>query len=186
MTASIPNSEPLVFEKGITVKWTKSLSDYKPENGWVLKYSFVQSGSQRSVTATDNGDSTFLTTIDVATSVLFNTGIYHWQAFVTKGGERYKVAEGSLEVKPDFETLTTGYDARSHVAKVLAAIEAVMEKKATKDQLSYTIEGVSLERMPPEQLIKWRNQYQIEYNRELQAERINAGNSPGNIIKVRF
>lgn len=186
MTATIPTKEPVVFTAGNTVKWTKSLSDYLPADGWVLTYALVMAGKLIELTATDNGDGSHLISITAANSVGYTAGIYHWQAYVTKGTERYPVGSARLEIKPNFATQTTGYDNTSHVKNVLDALEATILGKASKDQMSYTINGTTVARMTPEEIIKWQNHYKILYKQELQAESIANGDAPSNKGQVRF
>lgn len=186
MTATIPLNEPASFTAGDTVKWRISVPDYLPADGWAMTYAFVQSAHQRTATGSNNGDGTHLITISAANSALFNTGIYFYQAYVTLSGERFKVREGRLEVKPNFATASSGVDARTHVKQVLDALEATIAGKASKDQLSYTIGGNTVAKLAPGDLIKWYNHYQKLYSNELAAERVNKGEAQGNIIKVRF
>ena len=186
MTVTIPTKEPVVFTAGNTVKWTKSLSDYLPADGWVLTYALVIAGQLIELTATDNGDGSHLISIDAATSDGYTAGIYHWQAYVTKATERYPVGSARLEIKPNFATQTTGYDNTSHVKNVLDALEATILGKASKDQMSYTINGTTVARMTPEEIIKWQNHYKILYKQELQAEGIDNGDAPSNKGQVRF
>ena len=184
---SIPTTEPETFTAGDTVKWTKALADYTPDDGWTLSYSFVSgSDSQAPTNVADNGDGSFLVTISTTDSAEFSAGIYYWQAYVSKSGERYKVDEGRVDVKPDFASQSTGYDARSHVVKVLDALKATIENKASKDQLAYTIAGRSISRLSPGELIKWKNHYEMLYRQEQQAERLANGDALQNTIKVRF
>ena len=82
--------------------------------------------------------------------------------------------------------MPSGYDNRSHVKKVLDALEATLENKASQDQLSYSIAGRSLSRLSPTELIQWRDRYREEYNREVQAERIAQGLGNSNKIRVRM
>ncbi len=53
-------------------------------------------------------------------------------------------------------------DTRSHSEKVLEAIEALIEGRATKDVASYSIAGRSLTRLSPDELVKWRAVYRRE------------------------
>jgi hypothetical protein len=186
MAAEIPTYEPEEFTRGDTVKWKINLPDYAPQDGWTLKYSFVTSSGQVDVTGTDNGDGYHLVTIDSTTSQSFSAGDWSWQAYVEKAGERYTVRRGTLVVKEDFASQTSGYDARTHVKKVLDALEATILGKATSDQLSYTIAGRSLSRMSPSELIHWRDIYRAEYEREKRAERIRRGLGHKGVVRVRF
>lgn len=183
---TIPTKEPANFTAGDTVKWTKSLADYLPADGWVLSYAIVQASVQKTITATDNGDGTHLATITATDSGGYATGIWSWQAYVTKASERYTVANGTFEVLANFADQGSGYDARSHVKKVLDALEATILGKASKDQISISVQGRSLSKMTPEQLIKWRDIYKAEYARETQAAAISNGSPSKSKIVVRF
>lgn len=186
MTSELKTTEPDSFIVGDTVKWKIYLPDYLPADGWVLSYALVMSGNQQAITAADNGDGTHLVTITAASSAGYKTGIYHWQAYVTKSGERYRVRDGSIETKPDFASLTNGYDARGHIEKVLEALKATIEGKASKDQSAYTIGNRSISRLSPEELIKWKKHYEQLYKQEVTASKIAKGEVPGNRVMVRF
>ena len=54
-----------------------------------------------------------------------------------------------------------------HVRRVIDAIEAVIERRATKDQKSYSIDGRSLERTPIDELLLLRDRYRAEWQRLL-------------------
>lgn len=186
MTASIPTKEPEFFIAGDTVKWTKELLDYKPADGWVLSYALVQAGSQKTITASDNGDGSHLATISAADSANYTAGTYYWQAYVTKSTERYLVCEGRVEVKQNFASMSNGHDGRSHIKKVIDALEAMIEGKASKDQKEYKIGDRLLIRMDPAELLKWLNHYKILYKQELQKENIENGGSGFSHGQVRF
>lgn len=81
--------------------------------------------------------------------------------------ERKTVERGMATVMPDL-TAFSG-DTRSHVKKVLDAIEAVIENRATKDQMSYSIAGRSLSKTPLPDLERLRDRYRYEYNMEVRA-----------------
>lgn len=181
----IPQREPETFTAGDTVRWLKTVAGYRPEGGWGLEYAFVQAGSHKTATATDNGDGRYLVAIAAADSD-WAAGIWYWQAYVHRDGERYRVGEGRLEVKPNFLGATAGFDARSHVKQVLDALEAMLIGKATKDQASYTINGRSLQRLSPEELIKWHSHYKRLYQQELAREQAGQGLGNGGQIRVRF
>jgi hypothetical protein len=54
-----------------------------------------------------------------------------------------------------------------HVEKVLDAIEAVIENRASQDQMSYSIKGTTLSRTPIADLLLLRREYKEEYKMEL-------------------
>ena len=68
-------------------------------------------------------------------------------------------------MRPDIAQLAAGHDARSHVQRVLDAIEAVLEKRATLDQERYRINNRELVRTPVADLLKLRDRYRGELAR---------------------
>lgn len=185
MSASIPAQEPTRFAAGDTVKWTKSLADYPPDT-WTLSYSFVNSSGQFAESSSTASGGAHLVTITAADSVSLTSGTYQWQSYVTDGSDRYQVGAGTCEVVANFATATGGYDARSHVKKVLDALEAVIESRASTDQAAMSIQGRSLSRLSPEDLYRWRAFYRAEYQRELRAEAIANGLGSSGKVLVRY
>ena len=76
------------------------------------------------------------------------------------GLDRHTATVGSFTVAPDPVTFTG--DSRSKSARILAAIEAAIEGRATKDADAFTIEGRSITRTPIADLIRLRNIYRAE------------------------
>jgi hypothetical protein len=144
------------------------------------------SGAKIDITATDNGDGTHLVNLAPATTAAYTAGKYRWQAYVSDSDDRYLVDSGTIEIKPNFAVQTNGYDDRGHVKTVLDAIEAVIEGRATKDQMSYSIAGRSLSLTPIPDLIVLREKYKAEYANEVRAERIANGLGHIGKILVRF
>lgn len=186
MSSDIPETEPEAVTAGDTLKFIKDLPDYPPANGWTLKYALVAEAEQITITGSDNGDGRHLVSVDKATTKTWVAKVYNWQSYVDDGTERYQIDAGTLEVRPDFLSQTAGYDARSHVKRTLDALEAMIEKRATKAQASYTIEGRTIQRMSPEELIKWHSHYSRLYDQERRAEDLRRGTGGSNRILVRF
>lgn len=112
-------------------------------------------------------------------------GFYAYALRVERDGEVVEVETGTLEVLPDLAAITSPHDATGHLRKVLAAIEAVIEARATTDQMSYKIGNRELQRMPVTDLLKLRSTYQAELRRAEAAAR--GGSSLlGRTVKVRF
>lgn len=159
----IPTTEPNRFIQGDTVQWTKELTDYPADDGWALTYAFVKDDDQQTVTAVADG-SDHAATITAAESAVYGVGIYHWQAYATKAGARYTIAEGYVEVLANFATAASGYDARSHYRKVLDALHAALEGRASQTQLSYTVNtptgSRSVQHMSHEDLIAAIRRYE--------------------------
>jgi len=71
----------------------------------------------------------------------------------------------------------------THAEKMLAAIQARLEKRVVADHESYTINGKSLSRIPFEQLVKYESIYASRVARE---QRLAAGKKPARRIIHRM
>ncbi len=146
-------------------------------------------GHEIEVASTFSGTE-FLFEVAAATTATYDDGRYRWQEYVirTADQERITLEVGSVLLLPNKDNVAT--DPRSHVKKVLDAIEATIEGRATKDQLSYSIStgqgSRSLSRMSIEELLLFRDRYKAEYAREIQAERIEQGLGTKGRVLVRF
>lgn len=171
---------------GDSVIFTKTVSGYAASDGWVLTYSFITpSGDQQfSFRATASG-SDFAVSVPPATTVAWQAATYSGQArAVGLSGETHVVWQGILTITPDLGGIPA--DNRSHAKIVLDNIEAVLEKKATREILNSEINGVRLDRIPVEQLLVLRDRYRIEYRNEINALKIAQGMGTGRRILTRF
>lgn len=110
---------------------------------------------------------------------------YSLRATTGDGEEVVEIEVGGLTIKPDLAAMADGTDTRDHVRKVLDAIEAVIEKRATRDQERYTIQGRELWRTSIPDLLLLRDRYREELRR---ANAAAAGRSSllGRTIRVGF
>ena len=176
---------PASFVQGDTVTWTKSYSDYPASGGWALTYAFVLDGDQQTADGVADGDE-FDVTIAATASANFEVGTYHYQGYVTKSGERHTVDEGYVDVQPNFATAAAGYDDRSHIEKVVAALRAAIEGNASQAQSSMSVStgagSVSIGRMNLEEQVKALRKYEGFLEREKRAATgVNRGT-----LKARF
>lgn len=118
-------------------------------------------GAPVTVTAMDTG-SLYRVKFDAATTAALTPGAYVWAALVRDDatGERWRVEAGRVAIDPD--PLTATGDARSAAARILAAIDATLEGRASKDADSYSIEGRSISRTPVADLLRLRSFYQAQ------------------------
>jgi hypothetical protein len=130
-----------------------------------------------------------LATITAAESALYSAGAYSVTGYVSKSGARYTVFRGRITVEADPAQGTSAVG-RSHPRKALEAIEAVLEKRASREEMSYSIQFGGTNRQlslcSPADLIKMRNYYLSEVRKEEQAERIAQGLGTGRRILTRF
>lgn len=186
MTAAVPEREPLQLAAGVTWVWRRDdlTGDYPASSGWSLKYLLRSAANHYDIDAAADGDA-FAVSVLAATTAGYAAGRYAWSAIVTKAAEKHEVGRGTIVVLPDL-TVNSALDTRSHARKVLDAIAAVIESRATKDQMRYMIEGRELWRCPLEDLTRFRIFYAAEVAREEQAERSLNGQGTGRRIMTRF
>jgi len=192
--------EPSIIHRGETLGWKRAASQttYVDADGatiecsapeWTLKYKFAGPSGAFDITAVADGTD-FSASASATVTGAYPVGEYSWIATVEKGSggtlERHIVDSGVCTVAEGPAEYVSGLDKRSHVKKVLDAIEAVILGRATTDQLSYSINGRSLQKTPLPDLLKLRSQYRGEYERELRAERIRKGLDGGGNVYVRF
>ena len=196
------NAEPSQIIIGDTVTWIRrqvqaiSVNDsgsptyinIKASEGWALKWTSVGKLGVMTISAIadDINPDDFKFVIPAATSAAYVAGDYQWQIVATKTTTRYTIAEGIVSLLDNISARTALYDNRSHAKKVLDAIEAVIEGRATQDQMAYQIAGRSLSRTSIPDLLLLRSRYQTEYRDEVNMANIAAGLGTGRKIYARF
>lgn len=172
-SANYPTKEPETLVAGDRWAWKRTdLGVDYPPSSYSLKYSARAEGTgTREIEITASGSGTdFVVEVSKTTTNGYTPGRYRWQAYITRtsDSERVMVASGMFEVKPNRDDATT--DPRSHARKVLDAIEAVIEKRATRDQMLYIVNGRQLQRMAIKDLLMFRDRYRAEVLAEERAE----------------
>ena len=182
MNIQIPRS----FIVGESIRWQYASADYRVSDGYKLAYNFKGVDGGFKVEGVVNGES-YRFEITSADSTNLKAGRYWWQLVATQenimiGSNLLHVIDsGEVEIKPNLSLLDS-YDGRNHLEKVLDALEACLQGKASRDQMSYSIASRSLSRMNPDELLKWRNQYRAE----LITHKRKSGDLRDQSIKVRF
>lgn len=188
-STNYPNLEPAELVIGDRWAWKRTdLSADYPTASYALTYVADMQGSGStsfSITASETGGE-YVVEIASATTATYLAGTYAWQAYITRSSDsaRVSVAKGTWRLIPNLSASTA--DPRSHVKKVLDAIEATLEGRASVDQMSYSINGRTLQKTPISDLIKLRSTYQADYAREVAAERIAQGLPVKNKLLTRF
>lgn len=186
-------TEPEKITAGDLVAWKREASGLsiptgevpKASAGWALTYALVKSGTRIQITASASGDD-HLVTLAATTTAGYTVGVYQWQAYVTKTTERYLVDSGTIEILANFAAATSGYDGRSHARKVLDALKAKIESRATKDQEQMLVGGQVVGQMPIHRLLEFYDRFKAEVASEEAAERVANGMGSGRNIYVRF
>jgi hypothetical protein len=174
---------PDTHRAGITLEVRNLLTAYPADAGWVLSVALRGQGVIN-LTSTADG-STLVLGADATATAAWAPGRYTWAATLANGAERVDAGYGVIEVQPDLAAQAGTYDGRTHAERTLAAIEAVIEKRATVDQQAYTIAGRSLTRMSVGELFRLRDRYRQEVAQERRSAN-GAGGLFSQHVRVRF
>jgi hypothetical protein len=187
-STNYPTSEPNELQLGDFWSWKRTdLSTDYPTASYSLSYEFnLVEGSTAAnftLTATESNDEYI---IETSNTTSYTAGQYNWVSYITRSSDsaRIKLSEGFTEIQENYATTTSSV--RSHAKKVLDAIEAVIENRATMDQSSMSIAGRSLSRLTIDELLQFRDRYKADYLKEVKKPRIKNKKDSGNTIKVRF
>lgn len=167
---------------GVTLDHNITLTAY-PATDWSL--SVILRGPQAIDIAATAGGDTHVLSVDAATTSSWPPGAYQFSMRVTDGTDTFEVDSGRVRIVADLSQVTGEYDPRGHVDRVLEAIEAVIEGRATKDQRRYRINNRELERTPIGELLMLRDKYKTEARR-LRANDNNGQSLLGRPVRVRF
>jgi len=188
-TDNAPTIEPENIVVGDFAVWRKSniAIDY-PSSAYTVKYISRDTGSggihEFSVAGVADGND-YVFTISSADSASFTVEHHHWQLEVTRtsDSERVVLQRGSWNVLTDYDNAV---DPRTHAQIMIDKIETVLQGRADADVLSYSINGRSLSKMSPSELMEWRDYYRREMAMEVRKEHIRNGKATSAMVKVRF
>lgn len=168
-----------------TVSWVFSDPEY-PSPDWVVVYAF-EGPSEINVQAIPDGNGGHLVELTSATTAIA-PGAYAWQATASRAFplERVLVGQGRTDFLVDFGVATNLGEQKTHARRMVEAIEAQLEGRASDGQRSMSINGRSLDRIPVLELMELRAKYRMELRAEESA--LAQGATPGKRrrIKVRF
>ena len=186
-----PQKEPSTLVLGDYWAWKRDdLADTYSIGSYALTYEFHEDsgggGTHKfTLTATEANDTYYIEAASSSTTG-YAVGDYIWEAYITKASDSNRVMVDSGRTTITQNLADTNADLRSHAKKVLDAIEAVIENRASMDQSSMSIAGRSLSRMSIDELMTFRDRYKAEYLKEIKLARIRNGQGTGNTPKVRF
>ena len=186
MAFTVPTTEPESLVAGISWQWTKDLSDFKPDDGWVLTYYYVLAtadATQFNIIST-NVSNVHNVDVEEAVTALYTTGLYHYQGIVTDGTDTHVAITGQLTVVQDFSGTVT--DPRSFACKGLDALEASIAGTADATQLSYTIDGIQVTDMSPGQKMQWLESLRRICEAEQQENNIDNGRGNNRVGRYKF
>ena len=187
--ANAPKQEPVTIKVGDRVVWRKSdLASTYSSSLYTASYtsrSTVKDGTHEfKVTgAADGKDYVFV--INSATTATFEPGHHHYQLEIKRNSdnERVVINSGSWDVITD---LDNDFDPRSHAQIMVEKIEGILSGRADADIQSYSIQGRSLTKLSPDELIKWRDYYRAELVMKHRKDAIKNNRATSATIKFRF
>ena len=183
--------EPNTLVLGDYWSWKRDdlATDY-PVGTYALTYEFHSDsgggGTKKFTLTAVEADDTYYIESASSTTTGYAVGDYVWEAYITKTSSSNRIMVDSGRTSITENLANTNADLRSHAKKVLDALEAVIENRATMDQSSMSIAGRSLSRMSVDELLTFRNRYKAEYLKEIKLARIKNKQGSGNTIKVNF
>ena len=160
--------------KGVTTRWR--LSGVPAETATVAVY--CQSGAVRFEAAGVQADGQWWAEVGAAAVADAAVGRYQWSAVaVSAAGVKQVAGRGELTLGADPAVEVA--DTRGHAGRVLAAIEAVIEGRATQAQASMSVDGRSLAYVPLADLVRLRQQY-------VRLAAVERGRGVPQVVKTRF
>lgn len=187
--ANSPTIEPERIVVGDFIQWRRiDLGTDYPNDAYTATYvaRITGGGSSEIQIAGAAYNSDYLFSASSSVSANFVAGFYHYQLEMVRNSdsERIVIDRGTFTAVVDLDV--NGTDPRSHAEIMVDKIEAVLQGRADADVLSYSINGRSLSKMPPNELVEWRDYYKREFLMEKRKERIRRKIASGATIVARF
>lgn len=186
-----PTKEPSTLVLGDFWAWKRDdLAENYPIGSYSLTFEFHEDsgggGNHKFTLTAVEANSTYYIEAASSSTTGYSIGDYIWEAYITKTSDSNRIMVDSGRTSITNNLANTNADLRSHAKKVVDAIEAVIENRASMDQSSMSIAGRSLSRMSIDELMTFRDRYKAEYLKEIKLARIRNGQGTGNTPKVRF
>lgn len=176
MARTLPNT----LTAGLSFKQVFNLTAY-PAPDWALAL-YLRGPNTIDLTGNAVVRSHELRVLAVDTTK-WEPGRYWYSLRASKDFEVIEIETGELQILPNLQDQSDGYDGRNHQERVLEAIEAVLERRATLDQERYRINNRELYRTPIPELLKLRDRYKAELTRMNAAK---SGRLFDQAVRVRF
>ena len=182
-------SMPSTLRAGDSWSFTAAPASY-PGPDWVLALVLVNASATDSLAWTWDGiDEVHSLAVTPAESVLYSAGVYNWHLIATNDTDslRATLESGTVEILPDPVTATPAA-APSHAYRMLLAIEATLEARATAGDVDL-VRAACRDRNTEYDMagmLKLRSQYAALVAAEQDAARIAAGLGSGRFVQTRF
>lgn len=165
---------------GLTFDRTATLTAYAPPD-WQLSAVLRGAGVINMTSVADGALHRFR--VESAQTAEWAPGSYWYSIRATDGTSTVEIESGEILIKANLASEESGFDGRSHVQRMLEAIEAVLEKRATLDQERYRINNRELYRTPIAELLVLRDRYRAELRR---MKALASASLFDSVVRVRF
>lgn len=179
---TIPN--PL--RAGDSLSWVESSDDYAPADGWDLRYVLIGQGLRLTLLSGADGESHGFAVEPEITSALA-AGRYAWTEHAHHSdGRRVTLATGSVEILADPATVDPA--TLTHARRMLAAIESIVESRASQGELDLVATAFSGHQAQYSlaDLRALHRQYAAQASAEDERARLAAGQRSGRFVRTRF
>lgn len=150
---------PQKLQAGLSFRAEVNAADY-PAPDWTVA-AILRGPSSIDIAAAGDGAS-HVFSVPAAQTADYPAGQYAVSIRAGDGVDVFEIEAGTVEILADVAAMPDGHDPRNHAERTLAAIEAVIEGRASKDQQSYTINGRTLVRTSIAELLQLRDTYRAE------------------------
>jgi hypothetical protein len=177
-------NEPSTFRAGDSVAWSRSLPEFLPADGWVLKYRLLYaSGAAVPITSSASGadHAVSLTSADTAS---WTAGTATLVAYVEKGSDRVTLESQQVAILPDL-TAAANFDSRTQNQKALADLEAALATYCKAGQghvAEYDIAGRRMKFRTSAEIIELIDYYKRAVAKERAALAAISGGAPGRVF----
>ncbi|MFT5729686.1 MAG: hypothetical protein ACI8PB_003857 [Desulforhopalus sp.] len=170
---------------GDSVEWVDYFGGYlSPE--WSLRYVLICPLTKIEVVSVADAETDgHLFSIPSTTTDSWQPGDYHYQVYATSGSDRKTIGRGFLTIEIDFSKQEK-HDARPWLDRVIAALMASIEGRASSSQLLMEISGSRIEHifhLDQRELLNGYKKYRAARNR---SRAISRGESPFGTVWVKF
>jgi hypothetical protein len=174
---------PQTIQAGDSLTLSYSGADY-PAPTWTIT-AYLRGPAVDDITFSPDGTN-HAAAVTAATTADWPAGVYLVSLVATDGADVVTLETGQSLVLQDIAAIDATSDNRSHVKIVLDAIEAVIQGRATTDQLRVRINNREIEKTPLYELQRFWAQYKALYQDELRAAGIAQGLARANQVRVRI
>lgn len=165
---------------GATLEFSEYLSEYPAGTSCFVSYILINSANRMVITSTPDGTN-HKYFVPAATTANFESGTYSYQKVVYSDTDVIVLEQGACVVTPLFAGVNT-LDNRTFAQRMVEAIEAVLENRATMTQSSITYKNRTLQNTPYTELIQALSIFKMQVQQEQNLQKLKNGEQIPKII----